>query len=249
MAYFPFQPGQQPMSSSQGVVIASNQSPVSVTGNMGIIGSPSISGTILVNNGSVVAFQGTSPWIETFSNSSILAVPVGSIISVFQNAPSIVGTYVEDAPSSSGDKGIFLLNARNDTLASVSSNDGDYTQLTVGPSGEGIVANAPITKWVSGTTSVLNQFGTSMISIAAQGTSIFTYITSGQVANMSGNSVLVTFSGATSSIIGYTIAPAGGGSNMYFPNAWKSNANGAVTASVSGTSSVYISLQGFISKT
>ncbi len=198
--------------------------------------------------GSVVATQGTSPWVVNFQNPSILAVPVGSVITVFQ-APSIVGTYAEDAASASGDKGLLVMGARNDTLASVTSNDGDYSSHVVGPAGELIAANAPFTKWVQGTTSVLNQFGTSMITIAAQGASIFTYITSGQVANMSGSSVLVTFSGATSSVIGYTIAPSGGGSNMVIPNAWKSNANGAVTASVSGASSVYISLQGFISKT
>ena len=208
-----------------------------------IVGTPNVN-----TAGSVVAFQGTNPWIETFSNSSILAVPVGSVITVLQN-PSIAGSYAEDAPHTSSDKGIFTLNVRNDTLSSVTSNDGDYGALAVGPAGEGIVANAPLTKWVQGTTSVLNQFGTSMATIAAQGASIFTYITGVQVANMSGSSVLVTFSGATSSVIGYTIAPAGGGSNIILPNAWKTSANGAFTASVSGVSSVYISAEGFISKT
>lgn len=199
--------------------------------------------------GSVAAFVvGSSSIITRFADSSILSVSVGSVIVVFQ-APSIVGTYAEDAASATGDKGFLVMGARNDTLASITSADGDYSSHVVGPSGELISVNAPYTKWVFGTTSVLNQFGTSMITIPAQGSSIFTYVTSGQVANMSGSSVLVTFSGATSSVIGYTIAPASGGSNMYFPNAWKSSQNGAITASVSGASSVYISLQGFISKT
>lgn len=62
---------------------------------------------------------------------------------------------------------------------------------------------------------------------------------------MGSASVLVTLSGATSSIVGYTIAPAGGGSNILYPNALKTNANGAFTASISGQASVLVSAQGF----
>lgn len=207
-------------------------------------------------SGSVVAFQGTSPWVVNFQNSSLIAINAGSVVTLSQGSvvtvfqsPSIVGTYAEDAPSASGDKGFLVMGARNDTLASVTSNDGDYSSHVVGPAGELIAANAPFTKWVQGNISVLSNFGTSVTAIAAQGASIFTYITGVQVANMSGASVLVTLSGATSSVIGYTIAPPGGGSNMVFPNALKTNANGAFTASVSGVSSIYLSAQGFISKT
>ena len=78
---------------------------------------------------------------------------------------------------------------------------------------------------------------------------IFTYVTALQVANLGSTSVLVTLSGATSSIIGYTIAPQGGGSNIYYPNGLKTNANGAFTASVGGAASLFLSAQGFISKT
>lgn len=237
---------------------------VSVVGNLG---SSSVSGTVgasIVGQlpagtamlGSVVAYQGVTPWVVNFQNSSIIAVQagsvvslsVGSVITVLQ-AASIVGTYAEDAASASGDKGFLVMGARNDTLASVTSNDGDYSSHVVGPAGELIAANAPFTKWVQGNISVLATFGVSVAAIPAQGASIFTYITGVQVANMSASSVLVTLSGATSSIIGYTVAPAGGGSNMVFPNALKTSANGAFTASVSGVSSVYLSAQGFISKT
>lgn len=265
--------------SISGVVSVTLSGNPSISGTVNIAGNPSISGTVQAQQsgtwsasvmtnvitsiatagqvmGSVAALQATNPWIVNFQNSSIIAINAGSVVAVSQGSiitvlqnPSIVGTYAEDAPAASGDKGFLVMGARNDTLASVTSNDGDYSSHVVGPAGELIAANAPFTKWVNGTTSVLNQFGASMITIAAQGSSIFTYITSGQVANMSPNSVLVTFSGATSSIVGYTIAPSGGGSNFVIPNAWKSNANGAITASVSGVSSVYISLQGFISKT
>jgi hypothetical protein len=200
--------------------------------------------------GSITALQGTNPWIETFSNSSILSVPVGSVITVFQT-PSIVGTYAEDAGHTSGDKGVFALNVRNDAMPSITSTDGDYSPLAVGPVGEAITANAPITKWVSGTASMLGgvPMTCSVTVIAAQGASIFTYITGVQLANLGSASVLVSFGGGTSSLIGYSIAPAGSGSNINFPNALKTNANAAFSASISGAASVYVAAQGFISKT
>lgn len=171
----------------------------------------------------------------------------GSIIAVLQS-PSIVGTYAEDAASASGDKGLFGLAVRNDTLSSLTSADLDYSGQAVGPIGERIVANAPITKWVQGTADFRANTGASIVLIAAQGASIFTYITGVQVANMGPSSVLVTLAG-TGSTLGYTIAPAGGGSNIQYLNAIKTPANGTFAASISGIASVLVSAQGFISKT
>lgn len=208
------------------------------------------SSIIAINAGSVVAIPQGSV-ITLNQGSSILAVPVGSVVTVLQ-APSIVGTYAEDAASATGDKGLFVLGVRNDTMASITSADGDYSGMVQGPIGETIVANSPITKWVQGTVSILggaSLTGGSVVAIAAQGASIFTYITAVQLANMGPSSVLVTFGGATSSVVGYSIAPIGGGSNIIIPNAWKTNANGAFTASISGVASIFLSTQGFISKT
>lgn len=212
-----------------------------------ISGSVSAVVTNSVNvNGSVVATQGTSPWIVNFQNSSILATPVGSTITVFQN-PSIVGTYAEDAPSASGDKGFLVMGARNDTLASVTSNDGDYSSHVVGPAGELISVNAPFTKWVFNSCSVFTT--TSQVALPAQGASIFTYVTAIQVSNLSANQVLVTFGTGSNSILGYTTAPANGGSNIVMPNGWKTTQNAPVTASISGgIASVFISIEGFVAK-
>lgn len=230
----------------------------SVYGNISGSVAATITNTNLNVGGSVVAFQGTSPWVVNFQNSSIIAIQSGSVVSLsvgstitVLQAPSIVGTYAEDAPSASGDKGFLVMGARNDTLASVTSNDGDYSSHVVGPAGELIAENAPLSKWVSGTASMLGgvPLTTSVTVIAAQGASIFTYITGVQVVNFSASSVLVSFGAATSSLIAYTIAPPGGGSNIYYQNGLKTNANAAFSASVSGTASVYISAQGFISKT
>ena len=192
--------------------------------------------------GSVAALQGTNPWITTFSNSSVLSVPVGSTITVIQ-AASIAGTYAEDAAHSPGDRGILMFGVRRDTLASITSATDDYSPLAVGPSGAATVHDAPITRWVQGTGDLRVVQGASVTVIAAQGASVFTYLREVQLANMGSASVLVTIGGGLGSILGYTIAPAGGGSN--FITRIKTGANSALTASISGTASVLVSYQGF----
>ncbi len=223
--------------------------------------------------GSVTALQGTNPWIVNFANSSIIAINAGSVVAVIPGSvitlnqgssilavpvgsvqtvwlsPSIVGSYAEDAAHTSADKGLFTLNVRNDTLSSVTSNDGDYGALSVGPAGEGIFANSPITKWVYGTTSIVT--GASVALIAAGGASIFTYVTGLNIVNPGGTNIygnLSTGAGAAS-VLAYFTAPANGGSNMVFPNPLRSRDNTAILASISGVGSVYLSAQGFISKT
>lgn len=201
--------------------------------------------------GSVATLQGTNPWNVAGSVASFAQSTNASIITYLQ-APSVVGTYAEDAVAAPGDKGIFALGVRNDTMSSVTSADVDYSQMSTGPVGEMITANAPINKWVQGTASMLGGTpvnGGSVAVIAAQGASIFTYITGLQITNASANNVWLRLDGATSSIIGFTVAPANGGSNIVFPNALKTNANAAFTASISGVASVYLAAQGFISKT
>lgn len=222
--------------------------------------SGSVAATITNTNvnvgGSVVAFQGTSPFVVNFQNSSIIAIQSGSVVSLsvgstitILQAPSIVGTYAEDSASANLDKGLFILGVRNDTLASVTSADLDYGAMSIGPSGEVITSNSPLTKWVQGTADFRNgNAGASIVVVAAQGTSLFTYITSVQIANMGSASVLVTLASAGTTL-GYTIAPAGGGSNIYYPNALKTLTNGPFAASISGIASVLVSAQGFVSKT
>lgn len=210
-------------------------------------GNSSIGARVSTGNTSVIGLTIGSV-ITVNQSSSILAVPVGSVITVWQS-PSIVGTYAEDAASASGDKGFLVMGARNDTLASVTSADGDYSSHVVGPAGELIAENAPLTKWVSGTADFRNgNAGASIVAIAAGGSSVFTYITGVQIANMGSASVLVALVSGGSTL-GYSIAPAGGGSNIYYQNGLKTPANFGFAASISGVASVLVSAQGFISKT
>lgn len=229
---------QRGNSSIGAVVNTRNSSVITVWQNSSIIA---------INAGSVVTIVPGSV-ITVWKDSSILAVPVGSTLTVWGKSPSIVGTYAEDAAHATGDKGIFVMQVRNDTMSSITSADGDYSPIAGGPVGETIVANSPITKWVQGTADFRNgNVGASIQVIATGGTSVFTYITGIQVANMGSASVLVTLA-SSGSTLGYTIAPAGGGSNIYYPNALKSPSNGNFAASLSGIASVLVSAQGFIAK-
>lgn len=240
-----------------GTINANVTGSVVAVGNTSVSGAVTVSGSVLLgsSNASVITvWQNSSVLavpvgsvIATLQSSSILAVPVGSVITVWQS-PSIVGSYAEDAAHATGDKGLFALQVRNDTMSSITSADGDYSPQAVGPVGEVITGNAPITKWVRGTADLRVVLGASVTAIPAQGASIFTYITSIQLANMGSASVLVTFTGGLGSILGYSIAPAGGGSNIYYPNALKTGENSAFAASISGTASVLVSAQGFTAK-
>ena len=180
--------------------------------------------------------------ITVLQSSSILAVPVGSIITIIQ-AASIAGTYQEDVAHTPADRGLLMFGVRRDTLASITSATDDYSPIAVGPSGAVTSHDAPITRWIQGTADLRVVLGASVTAIVAQGASVFTYIREIQVANMGSASVLVTFAGGLGSILGYTIAPAGGGSN--FITRLKTGANSAFTASISGTASVLVSAQGF----
>lgn len=230
--------------------------------NASIIGVPNVSfanssilavpvGSVITTNiGSVITIlQGSSilsvsvgSVITVIQGSSILSVPVGSTIAVLQ-AASIAGTYAEDAAHTPGDRGVFVLGVRHDLLSSITSGDSDYSPLGVGPTGAMTVHDAPITQWIQGTADLRVVLGASVTAIAAQGASVFTYIREIQVANFGPSSVLVTFTGGLGSILGYTIAPAGGGSN--FITRLKTGANSAFAASINGTASVLVSAQGF----
>jgi hypothetical protein len=201
----------------------------------------------IVDIGSILtAIPVISEPIANQSVSGAITIAGGSVLSI-PSSSSILGTYAEDVAHATGAPGLFVLRVRNDNMSSVTSADGDYSPSASGPVGETIVANAPITKWVSGTNSVM--YGSSVTVLAAQGASVFTYVTSYQIVNDSANYSRVTLFGATSSVIGYTVAPANSGSNVILPNALKTNANGAVFASITGVSSVYLTVSGFTSRT
>ncbi len=254
MAYQPFHDGS---------VVAFQSNPSSLIVGASIIGQPIFSAAIvsrnssvitILTNSSVAALQGTNPWI--ISNPSVTAymggawsASVAGTVNIVWPLASIAGTYAEDAAHTTTDRGLFTLAVRNDTMSSVTSADLEYSQHAVGPVGENLVANAPINKWIQADTSIMANV--SVQAIAAQGASIFTYVTAVQVVNVSPNNVYITFTGGLggkSSVLGYSAAPANGGSNITLTNAWKTGANMGVSASVSGMGSIFLSMQGFVAK-
>lgn len=93
MAYNPLNPNSQAtMANSQPVVIASNQSPVSVTGTILITGIPSISGQVGASIiGTVPVVQVTNPWVITGSVQASITPAANQSVSGTVGA-SVVGT-------------------------------------------------------------------------------------------------------------------------------------------------------------
>ncbi|MFS6825729.1 hypothetical protein, partial [Staphylococcus aureus] len=85
--------------------------------NASIIGVANVrfanSSIIAVPVGSVITTPIGST-IAVLQGSSILSVPVGSTITIIQ-AASIAGTYAEDVAHATGDRGLLMLGVRRDT--------------------------------------------------------------------------------------------------------------------------------------
>lgn len=183
-----------------------------------------VSGTVPVNAaGSVVAFQGTSPWV----------------------IQSIVGTYAEDVASTAADKGIFTLGIRNDAVASLVGADLDYTGYATDSAGRHLIKPfAADENRLDTQTSVVSGSVTALFSSV---TGLRQYVTDVMVANTGSVATLVTFKDGSTSILGYTIAPAGGGSNiigMNFPFRTAPAQDFVFSVSPS-TSILYISAKGY----
>ena len=161
--------------------------------------------------GSVAVLQGTNPWIETFSNSSILAVPVGSVITVFQ-APSLVGTYAEDVAHVTADKGVFILGVRNDAVSSITTAERDYSPVAVDEAGRNIIVP------FAGNYACIISYVGSIVSgsvqlIQASVIGSRSYVTDFSLSNTYSVATLVTIQGGDTSLLGQFIVPAGGGNN------------------------------------
>lgn len=158
----------------------------------GSVLNANISGSVaaVINNSSVLSFQGTIPWV----------------------IQSIVGTYAEDVASTGADKGLFTLGIRNDNVTSLVNADLDYTGWATDSAGR------QLTKpFVSEDGSLINFTGsvtsTSVTLIAASVIGKRSYITDFWMANSGSVATIVQFRENTTSVIGVTMAPGGGGSN------------------------------------
>lgn len=193
--------------------------------NPWIIGNSSVMLTQGVNTiGSVATLQGTNPWIVqttgsviSFSSGSIAAVQSGvwavSVVGGPLNIGSILGTYAEDSGHTDGNAGVFTLGVRNDKTSSFVSANLDYTPHALDSAGRMITKPfAADHSSVFGTGSVNG--AASVIVLAAPPTGLRNYVTDIWVANTGTAATLVRFTAGGASVLGYTIAPAGGGSNV-----------------------------------
>lgn len=191
--------------------------------------SQNVSGSVFAT-GSVTALQGTNPWV--IGNSSVQVVGVMPVQSVYSyqagvtvtsisgtltigaitSGASIVGTYTEDSAHTDGQRGLFTLGVRNDMVTSFASADRDYTPIGVDSFGRTLVKVAPEEARVQGVSSTVNTINTSLI--VAAGAGLRNYLTDIIVTNTGASNSLVNILDGDNSVIGRTIAPAYGGSNI-----------------------------------
>lgn len=177
------------------------------------------SSIIAIASGSVITVSQGSV-ITVWQNSSVIAIGAGSVVALSQGSvitlwqsPSIVGTYAEDAAHTTADKGIFVLGVRNDAIASLAGADFDYTPMAVDSAGRTIIR--PFSgegSRIEGYASLVSTSVTTLV--AAGGVGIRNFITDIMIANTGATTTLITFKDGLGSILGYTIAPTAGGSNM-----------------------------------
>lgn len=223
------------------------------------------SSIIAISTGSVVAVptgnQSISGTVNTLPTGTIMTSIVSTIpssvivgASIFGQLPAGTAPIGSVATLQGTNPWIVVGSVYGNISGSVVSfQAGLNTTSIVGtPSISGGVVNfwgSPTASWISGSTSLLTGV---YQPVAGSVSGQFTYITAIQAANASANNVYLTFSGAglgstVGSIIGYTVVPANGGSNIVYTNALKTGSGAPFQASMSGVASVFISAQGFTS--
>lgn len=214
------------LTADSSLVSGSIQRPIvnigSIIGNLSVTNAPaSVSGVGLFNvnhtgNGSIITFQTVS------NNTSVIARLTNSSVATLQGTnpwiiafptASIAGTYAEDTGHVAGERGLFTLGVRNDAVSSFTSANLDYNPIGVDSAGRTLTKPfAPEEARVYGVASTVNTGPSSLL--AASGAGLRNYITDLWVANTGSVATLISFRDVDASVIGRTIAPAGGGSNI-----------------------------------
>lgn len=214
-----------------------------------IIANASIPAVIRVNASipSAIIANASIPGGVVVTNAGTFAVQVSSTTALTPGTAAANLGKAEDAAHSSGDTGVFSLGVANASLTQLSSAVLDYTPIAVERTGEVMVNKAPRGMKVRGTASTAGSGDTSLIA-ASGNAGLKTYVTSLQVANTGSTDVLVTLKdGSGGSTIGYTIAPAGGGSNVVYETELVTSANTALFfAANASTSTLYAAAQGYL---
>lgn len=180
--------------------------PVTFSGNTSISGQVGVSVIGLTPVNVVGSVYGT----VTLTGNSSISGTVNAITT--WTAPSIVGTYSEDATHTTADKGLFVLGVRNDAVASFVSANLEYSPMAADSAGRSIVKPfAPEESRVEGYASVVSTSVTTLV--AAAGAGLRNYITDFWLVNSGAATTVVTFKDGAGSILGYSVAPLASGSN------------------------------------
>lgn len=181
--------------------------------------------------GSVVAYQGVPSWNV---GGSVLAQQMGTrISSVVNSIPSSLLT------------GIY--GHRNDAVASYLGADLSWRPVATDSAGRTLMR--PFAAEESRVEGYISLTSTSMTTlVASAGAGLRNYITDVWVVNTGAAATLVTFSsGGGASVLGYTIAPAGSGSNLpglMTPIRTLADQTFGVQAATA-TSTLYVTVKGF----
>lgn len=225
--------------------------PVNITNtNVNVSGSVVASGTVTANQGtgfgSIASHIKSGSVIAVFGgNTSVLGVQSGDW-NVGLVAPSIVGTYAEDAGHTDTNKGLFTLGVRNDAVASFVSTNLDYSPFGLDSAGRMLIKPfAAEESRVEGVASVVHTSVTTLV--AAAGAGLRNYITDIALSNGGSVATTVTFrSQGGSSILGNFIVPSGGGNNKTFAVPIRTPANTTFDFQASTAVSVlYANVSGF----
>lgn len=255
--------------------IVTGQSSVYLIPGVGVLGSvATLQGTNpwLIGNNSVMTIQGTTPWvvgsvIATVQSSVAVAVinftaSVAANINVISASivanqgtnpwviGSIVGTFADNTAFTTNDKGIGVLTVRNDTVASIVNADKQYGQFTIDSAGRQLIKPYAATEAsIYAHASVVNGGDSgSVLVLSGAGTGLRNYITDWNISNTGSVATLITFTEGGGSVLGRTIAPAGGGSNnpgamMPMANVVANQPFNMVTATASSV--VYVTVRGY----
>ena len=188
--------------------------------------------------GSILVLQGTNPW----NISSVYGNVSGSVLA--QQLGTAITSVVSSNPSSllSG-----VYGHRNDAIASYLGGNLSWRPITTDSAGRIITKPfSPEESRIEGYASTVNVSVTTLVPAAGAG--LRNYITDIWLANTGAAATLVTFrSQGGASVLGYTIAPAGSGSNLQglvTPIRTGANETFDIQAST-GTSVLYATVKGF----
>ena len=190
--------------------------------------------------GSIVAYQGVPSWNVGGSVISYPGTGAGSVQAV--QSGTRISSIVNSIPSSllTGQYG-----HRNDNVASYLGGNLSWNQIATDSAGRTLVK--PFAAEEARIEGYVTLTSTSLTTLVAATTGLRNYITDAWFANTGSVSTLITFSDSAASVLGYTIAPAGGGSNLpglAMPIRTGAGATFNIQAG-SPTSTLYATVKGF----